>query len=210
MIHKKRLVKKLKFIHIPKTGGTSIENAAKNNNLLWGRFDTSLKSYKNISAWHCPQKIPHYCFCVIRNPFDRIISQFYHDNKNNDYNKKKLNNYIKVKISQFKNNKNINDNHFLHQYKFYEKCDIIISFDNLENNVNKLMKMFKLHPLILDKLPGGVEQQKKRRNAQINRLTNLDINNKNKTLIKEIYKLDFELYNNIKKLDILIKDNKMM
>jgi len=28
---------KLKFMHIPKTAGTSIENAAKNNNLLWGQ-----------------------------------------------------------------------------------------------------------------------------------------------------------------------------
>ena len=37
---------KLRFMHIPKTAGTSIENAAKNN--LMGRFDTNLKSFKKF------------------------------------------------------------------------------------------------------------------------------------------------------------------
>ena len=197
---------KLKFMHIPKTAGTSIENAAKKNNLLWGRYDTTLKSYKNISAWHCPQEIPPYCFCVIRNPFDRFISQFYHANKIKDYNSEKLNNFIEVKIPLIKNNMNINDNHFLPQYKFYEKCHIIISFNNLQNNLNNLMKIFNLPSLILDKLPGGEVQQKKRGKITINRLTYLDINEKNRSLIEQIYKLDFELYDNVKKLGILIKE----
>jgi hypothetical protein len=197
--------KNLYFIHIPKTAGTSIENAAKNNNLLWGRFDTTLKSSKNIPAWHCPQEILPYCFCVIRNPFDRFISQFYHDNEIKNYNSEKLNKYIEVKIPLIKNNMNISDNHFLPQYKFYEKCHIIISFDNLQNNLNNLMKMFNLPLLVLDKLPGGKVQQEKRDKITINKLTYLDINEKNKDLIKQIYKLDFELYNNVKNLGILIK-----
>ena len=193
-------------MHIPKTAGTSIENAAKKNNLLWGRYDTTLKSYKNISAWHCPQEIPPYCFCVIRNPFDRFISEFYHANKIKDYNSEKLNNFIEVTIPLIKNNMNINDNHLLPQYKFYEKCHIIISFNNLQNNLNNLMKIFNLPSLILDKLAGGEVQQKKRGKITINRLTYLDINEKNRSLIEQIYKLDFELYNNVKNLGILIKE----
>ena len=196
---------KLKFMHIPKTAGTSIEKAAKNNNLLWGKYDTTLKSYKEISAWHCPQKISPYYFCIIRNPFDRFISQFYHDNEIKDYNSEKLNNFIEIIIPLIKNNMNIHDNHFLPQYKFYEKCHIIISFDNLQNNLNNLMKMFNLPSLLLDKLPGGKAQQKKRDKITINKLTYLDINKKNKDLIKQIYKLDFKLYNNVKNLGILIK-----
>ena len=198
-------IRNLKFMHIPKTGGTSIENAAKDNNLLWGKFDKTLKGYKNISPWHCPQEITPYCFCVIRNPFDRFISEFYHVNSVKDYNSEKLNNFIEIKIPQIKDNINIDDNHFLPQYMFSEKCHIIISFDNLQNNLNNLMKIFNLSPLVLKNTPGGKMQQRKRNNININRLSYLDINDRNKRLIEQIYKLDFELYNNIKKFDILFK-----
>jgi len=195
----------LKFIHIPKTAGTSIENAAQYNNLLWGRFDKSLKSFGS-RAWHCPQKTNCYCFCVIREPFDRFISQFYHDNDIKDYNSKKLNKYIENIIPQLQTNINIHDNHFLHQYKFYEMCNISISFNDLQINLNKLMKLFNLPIIVLDKLPGGDVQQAKRYKININRLTDDDINDKNRNLIKDIYKLDFDLYNNVKKVGILIKN----
>ena len=141
----------------------------------------------------------------MRNPFDRFISQFYHSNRIENYNSEKLNKYIEVNIPLIKNNMNMCDNHFLPQHNFYEKCHIIISFDNLQTNLNNLMKLFNLPPLILDKLPGGTVQQKKRDKITINRLTYLDINEKNRSLIKQIYKLDFELYNNVKNLGILIK-----
>ena len=67
------------------------------------------------------------------------------------------------------------------------------------------MKIFDLPLLMLDKLPGGKDQQIKRGKITINRLTHLDINEKNRRLIKQMYKLDFELYNNIKNLGILIR-----
>ena len=50
-------------------------------------------------------------------------------------------------------------------------------------------------------------RQKKRGKITINKLTYLDINEKNRDLIKQIYKLDFELYKNVKNLGILIKKN---
>ena len=58
----------------------------KNNNLNWGRFDKNFESL-GACAWHSPQKVKNYCFCVIRDPFYKIISQFYHENEVENYTK---------------------------------------------------------------------------------------------------------------------------
>ena len=81
----------LAFVHIPKTGGTSIENAALKQNIKWGRFvnwkihntDNTLFKFKNPGQkCHMPPcTLPSYysdkrLFCVVRNPYTKIISEF--------------------------------------------------------------------------------------------------------------------------------------
>lgn len=39
-------MKELKFIHITKCAGTTIENLGKKNNILWGKF------HKEYGWWH--------------------------------------------------------------------------------------------------------------------------------------------------------------
>jgi len=46
-------MKPLKFIHITKTGGTSIENTAREHLINWGRFDNELK-FLGPTFWHMP------------------------------------------------------------------------------------------------------------------------------------------------------------
>ena len=41
-------MKDLKFIHITKTAGTTIENLAKANNINWGRFDLDYRYYTKM------------------------------------------------------------------------------------------------------------------------------------------------------------------
>lgn len=197
---------KLRFIHIPKTGGTSIENAAIKLNLNWGRFDNNLKSYNNCAPWHCPQMLNNYTFCVIRNPYDRFISQFYHDNKIENYTSYFLNKYITKYLLLIRNNIHISDNHFLQQYKFCNYCYIAISFDNLQENLNKVTDIFNIPILELEKLPGGIKQQTKRNNTEYKILTVNDIDESNKRLIENFYKYDFELYNKVQKNGILVKN----
>lgn len=88
------------FIHIPKTAGTSIEEILYLNNYKDSRPQKALKKYRssqilkpkysylsNISKHHLPLsfyqsslqykfKRDYYLFAVVRNPFQRIISDF--------------------------------------------------------------------------------------------------------------------------------------
>ena len=210
---------KLKFLHVPKTGGTSIENAAKENGIFWGRFDKSLvdglsngssnkssNKKTNISAWHVPQQTEGVSFCVIRCPFDRLISQFYHDNRICDYVPQKLNQYIRKHLILFqqRNHLGLSDNHFLFQSAFYQYCNIAISFKNLQQNLNKLTSIYSLPDLPLEILPGGLKQQQKRKNAKFIRLTKDNINLNNLQLIKRIYHQDFDLWDEIEEKNIII------
>ena len=200
------LIKKnqLKFQHIPKTGGTSIEYAALKYNLKWGRFDNDLISNKNIT-WHHPQKIDSFSFCVIRNPYKRFISQFYHENDPIHYTKIKLNKFIKKKIKIIKKDIYHEKNHYLYQYKFYEYCDIAICYKNLQENMDKLSKLFNLPMLKLNNLYGGCIQQDKRKNNTFKKFDVDDIDKKNQDNIYKFYKKDFDLYYQVKKKGILIK-----
>ena len=77
--------KKLKFIHIPKTGGTSIENFGFFHGFKWGKIDRNyynkFKTTSPGSIWHSTlPTLPdefyegYDKFCVVRNPYDRIVS----------------------------------------------------------------------------------------------------------------------------------------
>src|SRR4051812_42436098 len=83
-----KIKSKIKFVHITKTGGTSIEEVGKSNGMLWGRYDDNIKDCKtlfevNPAYWHTPirffEKNPYtknnILFTVVRNPYERIVSE---------------------------------------------------------------------------------------------------------------------------------------
>jgi len=77
--------KKCIFIHIPKTGGTSIEQFIKDNN----RNDIQYLGVRNNRSMHHmtasqlnKELLPfyyqtYYRFSVVRNPYDRLLSEYY-------------------------------------------------------------------------------------------------------------------------------------
>jgi len=86
--------KQLALIHNPRTGGTTMEECAIDapHDLRWGRRQarlntTGLPMLKTngpadfCSRWHTPPNLlPYYkdkeTFCVVRNPYDRLLSQY--------------------------------------------------------------------------------------------------------------------------------------
>ena len=71
----------LKFVHITKTSGTYIENLFFKKNIFWGKYDKKINYL--LGEWHNPlffrNKNPYEkntkLFTIVRNPYDRIISE---------------------------------------------------------------------------------------------------------------------------------------
>lgn len=77
------------LIHIPKTAGTGIEDAGKEAGVPWGRFLTGgqqmMPGPSVCSKHHVPPALfepvqenwnADDAFCVVRNPYDRIVSEY--------------------------------------------------------------------------------------------------------------------------------------
>ena len=158
--HNKRCI----FIHIPKTAGTSIEQFIKDNNnnpiiLLGVKNGRSMHHY---SALEIKSLFPdifskYYKFSFVRNPYDRLLSEYYWckiPNVGFKYGKTKLEflYYVSNVIKQKSYFKNIFNDHFIPQYMFvyntnnellvnhlfkYENLDIAIEFIKKKININK-------------------------------------------------------------------------
>jgi hypothetical protein len=144
-------MKALKFIHITKNAGTTIEDIGKHHKILWGRF------HKEYGGWHklfpnksTKIKLKYDWFMIVRNPYERLISEFYckwggiGKLKNiRHIDKKKFNSYIKTKIL----NRKSEGTHYTEQYKYIDKRTRIhiLYFENIKVEFNKLMKKYNLN-----------------------------------------------------------------
>ena len=96
----------LEFVHITKTGGTTIERVGCENGFKWGSmhyfpyfdcegpdvssWEMRKQDYANISPWHTPPKILEKLvddkenpfkgsdlFTIVRNPYTRFVSEYH-------------------------------------------------------------------------------------------------------------------------------------
>lgn len=89
--------KKIVFIHIPKTGGSSIEKFLKiygHNNMGSNKIYDPLIMFGKGSQHYSYEKIlensekdvsEYFSFCFVRNPWDRIVSEFFWRQKHNGF-----------------------------------------------------------------------------------------------------------------------------
>tara|TARA_B100000886_G_scaffold317088_1_gene256121 strand:- start:1739 stop:2350 length:612 start_codon:yes stop_codon:yes gene_type:complete len=195
--------KKIIFIHIPKTGGTSIEDIISNGQKKKKKPDYFYGVVKGKALQHLTaleikdrfDKFDEYLkFVTVRNPYERLISEYYwcqikgighkHGQSFDDFL-----DYVKniVKVGKFNENKYID--HFIPQYKFvydnnfniivdkifyFEEFGKIINFSKEITNNKNIKNIHKL------------KQNKKKK---------IKLNESQKSIIYNIYEKDFVLFN---------------
>ena len=189
------------FIHIPKTGGTVIENQLKkiyeeslfnqnrtlldppyNKIYLQHQFYTTIYKFKDkLDVNFDNIKI----FSVVRNPYDRIMSDLFWWKKiEKDFTSEEVYNVIK---NQYLDKDNL-DNHNMPQYKFItdNNCELI-----------KNIKLFKTETLneSNDELNNFLGFNINIKKKDVNKDYSKYLNKESIYLINNFYKKDFELFN---------------
>ena len=154
MCHEKKCI----FIHIPKTAGTSIEHyiSEKERFILFFRgISSSNRSMHHYTALELQKMIPkyfkeYYKFSIVRNPYDRLLSEYYWTPiKDVGYkNGKSKDEFLKYVSYVIKNKlyfNNIYNDHFLPQYLFVmnKKKQIIVNHLFKYEDLNYVIEFIK-------------------------------------------------------------------
>lgn len=197
----------LEFVHITKTGGTSIEKAACKQGIAWGMYRfpprnanpecpfqwTMTRQLREGNLWHLPPNdmVPNpyansNLFSIVRHPYLRAVSEYHcpwTGYKGDDYQDPRvMNKWLRNKMaSNFDNGVS-----FLPQYKYMHQgaAQHIIFHEHIRNDFNRLMKYYDL-PIVL---ASGVN---KARHAAP---SVLDLEDSTIEMINEYSKRDFDVF----------------
>ena len=206
------VIRPLRFIHITKTGGTTVEEVALKYNVHWGTNDVELKDYvpKYIGAfWHYPfaffpkrfNKHEHDWFLIHRDPYDRVISEFHCKwggvgKDVHKYNQTTFNTYIQNKLHLLSTCIDIRHTklkfacpHFLpqHYYVDHNVTIAMLPFAELETAFDDLMRKYHL--------PMRLNITHLHTNSQTHVFTKKDLSLDTIKMIRQTYKKDFEYFN---------------
>ena len=134
-------MKPLRFIHVPKTGGTSVRKFLLDNNIqfYYGQEPKQVGRHRYASAWKDEES---YKFAIVRNPYARTVS-YYNYTTNKSWN---------PTFEDFVKNKMINKslkvpNVWIPQVSWLYKNDLCLVDkifkleDNLEDNLNSFFNI---------------------------------------------------------------------
>ena len=187
--------KPLKFIHITKCAGTFIEDIGQKHNINWGRF------HQEYGYWHdlfskksSSLKNKFDWFMVVRNPYDRIISEYYCEwggigKKNITHSKEQFNRFLIYKIKT----RIPSGEHYSEQFKYLDdNINInVIKFENLNKELDLLFKKYNI-PIDISKYRKTNTKESKN-NAL--KFTKEDFSAELIDLINEVYHNDFKEFN---------------
>ena len=184
-------IRKLLFMHIPKTAGSYIEEVCKDAGIFLGKYDNRLKLnlQKKCNFWHLPPKYnkninfkKFITFAVLRDPIDRLISEYNYQKGKNKM-KFSLNEYVDslVKLNQYEY-----DCHLLPQSEFLtdyygNEVQNIIRFDYLKQD----LKYF------FDKYGYTITIPNEKMNESNKTVSRDDLSIESELKIREYYKNDY-------------------
>ena len=190
----------LKFIHITKCAGTSIEEAAKEVGINWGKYHREYNLSQDDGFWHIPFqqvseeiKKKYDWFVVVRNPYDRILSEYYcgagGNGKNVTHSVEMFNKLTIKNILERENHPYTG--HFLEQYKYIDDSIKIhiLKYENLQTEIDNLMRLYNLKNIILEKKNSRTEN-----NINDKLFTVKDFSEELIKTINLVYNKDFEMF----------------
>lgn len=190
--------KKIIFVHVPKTGGTSIEHYLWYNLGLdkqYGKFFFYKKFFPSEHAHDPIQRYKYddnyFKFGFVRNPYSRLISHYAFHQEYWSHRKYRSANDLLLKLRDFSHQRNPHPNtnkHYYTQYYFLNKdMDFIGRYENLHKDFSKALRKAGLGVHSLDahefKTSGEYKEEcKEMIAANLEEITN-------------IYRIDFEKFN---------------
>lgn len=177
---KLNVLKNYGYVHIPKTGGTTVEY------LFFNKYCQS--NHNGINSY--TEHFDKYLFTFVRNPYTRIISSYlYYKNGGNETKSDALKMENINSLADFlkKKNKHLKKAaHLRTQYSYLQdnpSIDFIGRFENFENDLNFLCKKLKIKN-------SKVHLRKGKKNTFTFIITPEEID-----LISDLYHVDFTKYN---------------
>jgi len=144
----------INFVHIPKTGGTTIENVFKETwNISVGRHGITYETDRSeCNTWHRPpmRKVPR-SFVVVREPLERLESEFKWGHKfYKDYQRFPLSlegfeSWIQFTLARAKYEPEITDCHFLPQWTYARRVESIVRFECVDVLLSALSRTYDSH-----------------------------------------------------------------
>lgn len=196
------------FIHIPKTGGSSILSRLDIKKRMYSFSATGMYIlHKDILSVddHFPSYIikemrpdiygRYYKFSFVRNPYDRVVSEFlwifHHEWKTQTYSltdqeiKEKFDIWLFSYFLDKENSRKCSQKWYLYcKYKRKLLVDDIYRFENFEQDFDKLIKKLNVVPKNMDFL--------KKAYIEVDR--NMLLTEKNKEYIYRVFQEDFETF----------------